>query len=396
MRQISERLIELAPGLAQRIFDNQAFDPASQRSLADVFSIEVRKRSIAASLDAIFTGLGTGRSTPDEPPAVSIEWARVAARSGIELQDLVGAYRVGHGLTWDLILEEVHELIEDPAERLAVLRIASRFLFDWNDQVTMQMSVAYQRERERMYRDRERRKRELIRDVLEGLPVDATTLGYNLRGPHVGFAAWGAAPEDLARRIATDLGASLLTVAGATDSVLGWFGGRAIDDLAFPDRELPNPLPGTQLALGRRCENIEGFRLTHRQATQAWRVGQLAGDDVTRYQDVTIEALVSDDPGRAREFIGNEIGALLTGDARDSVLRDTLRAYFRTGQNAASAAPLLGVHERTVAYRLRTMEERLGCSVGERRDELAVALRLLDLVGDEGDFGSATPIDRSA
>jgi len=394
MRQLSERLVALAPQLAVWIFERQAIDSASQRALVDVFSIEVRKRSIAATLDSIFTGLASGRATPEEPPTVSVEFARVAARSGIELNDLVRAYRIGHAVTWDVVLEQVDELTDDRAERLAVLQIVSRFLFDWNDQVTVQISVAYQRERDRMYRDRERRKRELIRDILDGLPVDATKLAYDLAGPHVGFAAWGAAPDDLARRIATDLGSSLLTVTGASDSVLGWFGGAALDELEFPDKDLPTSSPGTYLAFGRRCRNVEGFRLTHRQATQAWRVGQLAGNRVTRFQDVTIEALVSADPSHIRDFVTNEIGGLLTDDARDRVLRDTLRAYFRTGQNAASAAPLLGVHERTVAYRLRTMEDRLGCSIAERRDELAVALRLLDLVDPERDAGP-TPLDES-
>lgn len=396
MHRLSERLIELSPVLAQRIFDRHVIDPASHEALADVFSIEVHKRNIAASLDSIFTGLSRGRSTPDEPPAVSIEFARVAARSGIDLQALVRAYRVAQALTWDLVLEQTEELISDRDERLAVLRLASRFLFDWNDQVTMQLSLAYQREHERMYRDRERKRRELIRDLLEGLPADTAALGYDLRGPHVGFAAWGAAPEDLAHRIATRLGASLLTVAGASDSVLGWLGGQTLEDQGFPDLHVPDATPGTRLALGRRGEGPDGFRLTHRQATQAWRVAQLTREPVTRFQDVTIEALVSENTSRVREFVRNEIGGLLTGDERDRVLRETLRAYFHTGQNAASAAPLLGVHERTVAYRLRTIETRLGCSIRERREELAVALRLLELVEDDHDGATPAPLNEIA
>ncbi|WP_406689302.1 helix-turn-helix domain-containing protein [Saccharopolyspora sp. ID03-671] len=54
-----------------------------------------------------------------------------------------------------------------------------------------------------------------------------------------------------------------------------------------------------------------------------------------------------------------------------------MRSYFATGCNAAKASAQLGVHERTVAYRLRTVEESLGIDVIERRNELSVALRLL-------------------
>jgi len=43
---------------------------------------------------------------------------------------------------------------------------------------------------------------------------------------------------------------------------------------------------------------------------------------------------------------------------------------------AASAAATLGVHQQTVANRLRAAEERLGHSVGSRRVELEIALRL--------------------
>jgi hypothetical protein len=56
----------------------------------------------------------------------------------------------------------------------------------------------------------------------------------------------------------------------------------------------------------------------------------------------------------------------------------TLRAYFASAQNASAAAAMLGVHEHTVGYRLRTIEERLGRPVIARRAELETALRLLD------------------
>ena len=75
-----------------------------------------------------------------------------------------------------------------------------------------------------------------------------------------------------------------------------------------------------------------------------------------------------------------ELGPLADDDERSELLRDTLAAYFATGQNAASAAAALGVHDRTVLYRLRTIEERLGRSILERREELGVALRLAPFV----------------
>ena len=77
--------------------------------------------------------------------------------------------------------------------------------------------------------------------------------------------------------------------------------------------------------------------------------------------------------------MARELHGLDGADARSGRLRETLRAYFASGQNASAAAALLGVHEHTVSYRLRTIEERLGRPVTARRAELETALRLLEL-----------------
>jgi DNA-binding PucR family transcriptional regulator len=74
--------------------------------------------------------------------------------------------------------------------------------------------------------------------------------------------------------------------------------------------------------------------------------------------------------------------------SRSETLRATLAAYFGSGQNAASAAALLGVHERTIANRLRAIEAQAGRPVATRRAELEMALRLRDLL--------ATPASRAA
>jgi DNA-binding PucR family transcriptional regulator len=48
-------------------------------------------------------------------------------------------------------------------------------------------------------------------------------------------------------------------------------------------------------------------------------------------------------------------------------------------------AKRLSIHENTVAYRLRQVEELLGRSVDKRTLELRVALTLADLVGHAAD-----------
>ena len=64
----------------------------------------------------------------------------------------------------------------------------------------------------------------------------------------------------------------------------------------------------------------------------------------------------------------------------DRVASETSTGSIGKWFNASRAAVMLGVHERTISYRLRSIESKLGADVATRRDELGVALRLLAVV----------------
>ena len=98
--------------------------------------------------------------------------------------------------------------------------------------------------------------------------------------------------------------------------------------------------------------------------------------DLIRYADVAVESLASENQEDARTFVERELGAIGDDSAASRRIRETLAAYFAAEHNAASAAATLGVHQQTVANRLRAAEERLGHPIGSRRVELEVALRL--------------------
>jgi DNA-binding PucR family transcriptional regulator len=102
---------------------------------------------------------------------------------------------------------------------------------------------------------------------------------------------------------------------------------------------------------------------------------------VTHYGEVALEALAAGDPDEARAFVVRELRGLEGDDARARRLRETLRAWFAAGQNAAATAAALGVHEQTVAARLRAVEERTGAPPAARRAELETALRLREYLG---------------
>jgi hypothetical protein len=243
-----------------------------------------------------------------------------------------------------------------------------------------QVAEAYETEREALYRDRERNKRQLIRDLLDGLPVDSARLAYDLGATHVGVVAWGRQPNGALTGLAERLGCPLLSVSDMGKAVWGWLGGV---DVSRPSvRRTLNEAPpeGTFLAIGEAGLGTEGFRRTHAEALEAYQIGSVTGADVTRYADVALLALTTQDMSRAREFVRRELDFLAEMDERAAILRATLEAYFATGHNAAAAAAMLGVHVRTVGYRLRSIEDRLGYSVTLRSVELSVALRLIDLL----------------
>ena len=72
---------------------------------------------------------------------------------------------------------------------------------------------------------------------------------------------------------------------------------------------------------------------------------------------------------------------------RVEVLRDTLRAYYRHGQNGAATAQDLEVHEQTVARRLASAAQLLRSHPSECRAEVEAALRISEMLGARSPAG---------
>ena len=282
---------------------------------------------------------------------------------------------------WEQMSAEVERRGLPDARRVEVLRVLSRYLFAYVDQVTGELAEVYQTERDRLLRSQERRRASLTRELLAGMPVSEEELGYRLRVDHIGVIAWGRNPEAGATQLAQELGCASLIAGGGGRSVWVWLGGRPrIGPAAARALERFSPPEGTFLACGDVAYGEHGFVQSHRQALQAYRVAIIGGAPMTRYDDVALEALVVQDERLARDFVARELGPLAAPDAKTARLRETLRAYFSLGQNASAAGALLKVHERTVGYRLASIEERIGHPITRRRDELGLALRIHALI----------------
>ncbi|MGZ4270976.1 MAG: PucR family transcriptional regulator [Solirubrobacteraceae bacterium] len=343
------------------------------------------REATASILQAIAAGLTSGREAPAHLPPGAVHQAAVAAAEGVPWATVARTHTIAHAVVWERLIAELEQRDLDGDRRAAVLQVLSRFLFGLVDHITTELSGVYAGERERLVRDSERRKTALVRDLLAGLPVAPDQLAYELRSEHLGAIAWGADPEAAATSLAAAGDLRLLTVDGPGDVVWAWLGGqptigaralRALASAAVP--------ADTCVALGEPAAGPAGFRATHLQASEAQRVALHRPQPLTRYDHVALEALALQDTRLAREFAVRELGPLAAAEDRAATLRDTLRAYFITGQNASAAAAMLGVHERTVSYRLASAGERLGRPIAQRRDELALALRVLAVLEPSG------------
>lgn len=283
--------------------------------------------------------------------------------------------------------------IDDSRVRSQVLKLSSRYLFAYFDRMIVLVTEVYERERMSLFHESDRRRRQLVRDLLEGLPIDQSKLPYLVTDMHMAAISTGEGSERVIRRLAARFGLSCLTVRGPSQSVWAWIGGKNLRDAATQKAVVDAVSSSTFVAFGEVGEGVEGFRTSHREAREAYRIGRQLGSRTLRYADVALLSLTSRDVMLAREFVQRELGFLAEDDPRAEELRATVRAYFDAGHNASATANCLSLNDRTVGYRLRTVEERLGRPLLARRDELSVALRLFELYASKSDAPAADDLD---
>jgi hypothetical protein len=328
-------------------------------------------------------GLRAGFVLPSECPPEVNRTARMAVDFGVPLEGAVQIYRTGLAAGWEGFYAEVEALELSDTERRALIRRGSRYLFDYSDRCAWWVSTRHLRERDRRLRSEEHRRIQAVRDLLDGGDPELEPLGYRLDAEHLGVIARGETAEAAVHALAREMGGPFLAVAADRDTWWAWVHWPAEVDATARRRLLHfRPPAGTSIAIGGPSPGRDGFRDAHGEAQQALRVALRRPSPVTLYDDVALEALAAEDEARARSFVTRELGELADDDERTAILRETLRAYLAVAQNGSSAAALLGVHERTVANRLRAIEQRLGRPVSTRHAELDTALRLYELLHD--------------
>jgi hypothetical protein len=372
---ITSDIEHLSDSMARRLHD----DIQAGVGLDPALSLR-RSERLSAALLSIGRAL-SGSHEPDETflREATLE-ARETAQGGVDLLELIHSYRVLQSATWDVLLDLTTTLIPDASQQLEIQKWVSQLQHGWHDVVVANVIDAYRSEQHRFfYKSEDHRLRNELRDFISGRRTARPNVAYPFEGRHLSVVAWGNDPKGTIALAATLIeSAAPLILESTGGAYLGWLS--VTEGLASAAQVTERDLPeGVHLALGSLDNGFSGFRHSHQRAWRAYKVGRLTGARLTQYADVALEAVFSTNMQAVRDLVAQQLGPLLS-DPRKDILCDTLRAYFSAGCNAVAAAAALQVHERTVAYRLRSIEERLGISVAERHVDLLVALRLYGLL----------------
>jgi len=148
------------------------------------------------------------------------------------------------------------------------------------------------------------------------------------------------------------------------------------------------------VALGEIESDLEGFRTTHWQATQAQTVAVTAGQRaplVSRFAQVGTVALLCADLKHTRAWLTHVLGPLAADDEQHARLRETLRVFLAGGGSYTAAAAALNLHKNSVKYRVLKAEEVRGRPINGDRVDVEMALTACRWLGSAVLSGTQRP-----
>lgn len=358
---------------------------------ADPVLVSELHASTRAQFKAFLNLLDHDRQEVVLPPQ-AVDLALSIARRNMELGVLLKVYRIALDAVWGFFIQVTDSVPEDGPDRADVLIYLWGRGGTWINEAIDHLIGVFNAERESVMRGALARRTETVRALLRGddlaLEVASADLGHQLRAVQTGLVLWTddqpvdeslAALSGLATSIAKTAGAGVpLTMTSGRHELWVWLATKSDPDLTGLDELVRSA--GLCASVGRAGRGIAGFRQSHREAVDAQRaaVTGTGTGPVTRYADVELAALLSGNPDAARALVERELGALATDESLDRV-RETLQRYLQYGANVDATAAELIVHKNTVRYRLAQAEEVIGHPLTERRTEMDLALRYLQL-----------------
>ncbi len=340
---------------------------------------------IAVALDLT---AGTLSLSDLEPTPQATAFARQLARRNLPVADLNRAYRVAVRALWYWAAGQIRQRVHDPSERADAIEGLSKAVFATGDALGEMVMKRYADERERWLRSADAVRSATVQELLGGDPVDLHTASqrvrYELRQEHQAFVVWseeeGIHPEGAAAAVG---GSRALLVPMGVGIVAGWSPAGTSD---------PSAAEGVAVALGVPGRDLAGFRASHHEAMAARRVARLMGrrESPIYYDDVALLALLTTDLEQAANFARRRLGPLAAQDVATRRLADTLLTVLEANRSPRRAALLLGVHENTVAKRLRTIDEMMEPTEHDSPVELMAALQISRALHAEHRVAAAT------
>lgn len=334
---------------------------------------EVSKRNV----ELFFHWIIDGEEPTDADLQLFRDSARNRATEGMQLEDLLQAYRAGGQIAFRAI-----ENAAQPEEQSALL-LCARMLMQYVDRVSAAVGQTYLDERQALVSEEERRLRELLDCLLDQRPVPAPLrelaerIGFPLGDRYRPFAL--AVPGGSARRHA-QIAAGLRARGN-----LALTEGERVVGLAPPDRDTTTLRDGGALLAGGEvrplrelAEIVDELRLVADFGARLGRTGEVhAGEYLP-------ELLLARAPRVAQMVRQRVLGPLEAyAERRTSELVETLDAFVRSGLDRRRAAAEIHVHPNTLDYRLRRIAELTGLDL-RRPDDLTLvvlALRQAELAG---------------
>jgi hypothetical protein len=335
------------------------------------------------------------------PPLEALAYVREYVRRGLELEVLLRAYRTGQARFSHLWLERLQTRAEGAEELAETFGYVNDWVFAWVEAIEFRLTEYYMGERMRGMRGATAARVEEVRAILEGRSVDearaSARLRYELRRNHLAYVIWTDNVEGEAGHAGRSFGemerlaAEIAEAVGAVDHLavpLGdylscWAGLRGEPELDALTPTLPAAAQwGLSVAVGQAASRLDGFRRSHEEALQTRRVLRLEPFEegaCARFSNMALDALMTQDMREARRFVRRELGCLAEDTVTARRMRETLVTFLEENGSFLHAAQKLGVHENTVAYRIRRAEELLERQVKERQLELRAALRIARL-----------------
>ena len=317
-----------------------------------------------------------------------------SARQGLPLDVLLNRIWAIHTVTRDEIFGALQRVVPTE-EQPATLRAVSTAMFDYVNAHTHRVSEAYAEELRAWRGRRTFEQHQIIEAVVGGAaPPERAALDAHWSGSHLYAIGWlemqswvpdlDTALSDFATRAATAIHADRLVQLERDGVIQLWWSapGALIAEPETVLGSLDRP-DWLRLAVGPAGDGVEGFRDAVRGARRMERLAHLpqaADRSIWHFSDHGHLSLVTEDLDTAAWFVRRELGPLAGPGTRMSEIRETVRLYLSTGNSRVTVAKALHLAPNTVAYRVGQANELLGRPVGERAQQVLLALQLAEVL----------------